>query len=237
MAIRSETIDIPVYGETCRGYFAAPEGGPFPGVVVIQEIFGVNEHIRAVTERLAGEGYACLAPDLFWRLQPGFTSGYSAEEIAQAREMKGRVDTDRAVEDVYAAMTALRGRPESRGDRIGVTGFCWGGLMTYLAACRLDPTCASSFYGGGIAGYLDEMNNLLCPTQFHFGEQDQSIPMEQVEQVRAAAGRHHRTNVEIFTYPEAGHGFHCDLRADYHEPSARQAWERTLRLFRAHLQT
>ena len=233
MAVNTEMVTIPVDGESFQGYFAAPEGGPHPGVIVIQEIFGLNEHIRAVTERLAGEGFACLAPDMFWRAQPGYVTGYTPENVAEAIQVRGKIDDGRAAEDIRAAMAVLAARPESTGGKPGVVGFCWGGLMTYLSAARLGTGAAAAYYGGGTVNYLGEFGNISSPIQFHLGELDDSIPMDQVEQIQKAATGN--ANAEVHLYPEAGHGFNCDMRESYHAPSAAQAWERTLALFREHV--
>ena len=233
MSIRTEMLAIPVGQDVFQGFFAAPEGGPHPGIVVIQEVFGINDHIQNVTQRLAEAGYTCIAPDLFWRAQPGFTSGYSPEEIETAIAMRQRIDDSQAAEDIRAAMQVLISRPESRGIKTGVVGFCWGGLMTYLSAARLAPACAVSYYGGGIVNHIDEFAKIKIPIMFHFGEQDSSIPMDQVEQVRqAAAGSALAT---VHTYADTGHGFNCDMRPDFHPASASLAWERTLGFFRNHL--
>ncbi len=233
MAVHTETVTITSPNGTFDGYLALPEGGPAPGVIVIQEIFGVNAHIQDVTRRVAEAGYAALAPDLFWSEQPGFTSGYSPEEIEVARGYKDKISLERAVQDVAAAMQTLSARPETGDGALGVTGFCWGGLMTYLAACRLQPACASSYYGGGIAGFLAEADDIACPMMFHFGEKDTGIPMEQVESIKQALGG--KSGVEVHTYPEADHGFNCDLRSSYHAPSAQLAWRRTLEFLRENL--
>lgn len=233
MAIHTETISIKGPNGALDGYFAAPDGGPAPAVVVIQEAFGVNEHIRNVTEKVAEAGYAALAPDLFWQVQPGFTSGYSAEEIEKARGLMANVDLDKAVLDVGAAMETLLARPESRGSGTGVVGFCWGGLMTYLVSCRLDPTCAVAYYGGRIASFIGEADNLNCPVMFHFGDQDASIPMDQVEQIRQAMSA--KAEAPLFVYEGAQHGFNCNLRGSYHEEGAKQAWARTTEFFGKHL--
>lgn len=229
MAIKTEMVNVPGPKGNFEAYLAIPEQTPAPGVVVIQEVFGVNPHIRAVTERLAQEGYVAIAPDLFWPHQHGFQSGYSADEIEVAREIMGKISLDDSVKDVEATMKVLGARPETT-DKTGVIGFCWGGLMTYLVAARLNPTAASAYYGGRTASFLDEAKNISAPIIFHFGEEDAGIPMDQVEQVRqAVAGL---PNADVYVYPNAGHGFHCDMRGSYHEPSAKLAWERSMDFFR-----
>ncbi len=234
MAIKTETIKITSKNGTFDGYLALPDSdGPRPGVIVIQEVFGVNSHIQDVTRRVAEAGYPALAPDMFWPLQPGFDVGYGEADLEQARGLMGQMNVDTAVEDVAGAIEALNARPETDAGKTGVVGFCWGGLMTYLVACRLNPTCAASYYGGRIVQFIDEAANMNNPVMFHLGEQDASIPMEQVEQIKATVAG--KSGVVVHTYPEAQHGFHCDMRGSYDEASAKQAWQRTTEFFRQHL--
>lgn len=233
MAIKTEMVNVPGPKGGFEAYLAIPEKTPAPGVIVIQEVFGVNAHIRSVTERVAQAGYTALAPDLYWTHEPGFQTGYSEEEIAVARKIMGEISLDDAVQDVAASMTVLRERSESIADKTGVVGFCWGGLMTYLVACRLDPTCSVAYYGGGIAKYLGESSGINAPMTFHFGEQDGAIPMDQVEQIKGTVKD--MPDVNVHTYPPAGHGFHCDMRGSYDEPSAKEAWGRTVEFFGKHL--
>jgi carboxymethylenebutenolidase len=233
MAMISEWLTISGLGGKFQGYFAAPPGASAPGVVVIQEIFGVNSHIRSVVERLAQAGYAALAPDLFWRVTPGIELGYTPDDIAKGRELKAKMNMAEVIEDVDASFAALGARPECAGRKLGIVGFCYGGLVSYVAAVRLQLACASSYYGGGIPEYLDEIDNLACPIQFHFGAEDAAIPLDQVEQIRRAAKG--KPNAEVFVYEGAGHGFHCDQRASFQADAAALAWERTLGLFAQHL--
>jgi carboxymethylenebutenolidase len=197
-------------------YRADPAGKPLGGVVVVQEIFGVNHHIRSVCDRLAALGYAAVAPALFDRFARDFQSGYSPEEVAQARKFLADIDWTAFVADTTAAVEALP-RP------VAVMGFCMGGTVAYLAATQLDGLAAAvCFYGGQIVKSADRKPR--CPTQMHFGDKDESIPMSDVEAIRAK-----RPDCEIHVYPGAGHGFHCDERASFHAESAAIAWGRTLR--------
>ncbi|MDH3658526.1 MAG: dienelactone hydrolase family protein [Alphaproteobacteria bacterium] len=209
-------------GHALGGYLAEPAGEALGGVIVLQEIFGVNGHIRSICDRLATEGYAALAPALFDRIERDFESGYADEEVTHARGFIPKVDWDATLLDVEAAISALDdGKPKS------VVGFCLGGSIAYLAAVRQKGLSASvCFYGGKIVAYADQPP--LCPTQMHFGEQDHGIPMSDVETIRTK-----REDCEIHVYP-AGHGFNCDERASYHAPSADLAWARTLAFLRAH---
>jgi carboxymethylenebutenolidase len=197
-------------------YRADPQGAPKGGMVVAQEIFGVNHHIRAVCDRLAAAGYAAVAPALFDRFVRDFESGYTPDEIAKARSYLTTIDWDAMLRDVAAAAGDLK----SAGP-VGIIGFCMGGTVAFLSAARLNGLSAAvCFYGGQIARFADEKPK--CPTQMHFGEKDEHIPMSDVETIRKK-----RPEAEIHTYP-AGHGFYCDERGSFHDPSAKLAWERTL---------
>ena len=197
-------------------YRADPKGKPKGAMVVAQEIFGVNSHIRNVCDRLAAEGYVAVAPALFDRFVRDFESGYSPDEIAHARTFLGTINWDNMLLDVTAAIDEVK----SSGP-VGVVGFCMGGSIAFLAATRLsDVSAAVSFYGGQIVKFAEEKPK--CPMQMHFGEQDASIPMSDVEIVKQK-----RPDSEIYVYP-AGHGFYCDERASFHDASAKLAWRRTL---------
>ncbi|MFL5060036.1 MAG: dienelactone hydrolase family protein [Xanthobacteraceae bacterium] len=204
-------------GHRLGAYRADPSGAPVGGIVVIQEIFGVNHHIRNVCDRFAAEGYAAVAPALFDRQVRDFQSGYSPEEIEKARKFVANPDWDAMLRDTAAAIAELK----SAGP-VSIIGFCMGGTVAFLAAARLDGlTAAVGYYGGRIVAFADEKPR--CPTQLHFGDQDQSIPLTDVETIKQK-----RPDCDIHVYKDAGHGFHCDERGSYHEPSSRVAWERTL---------
>jgi carboxymethylenebutenolidase len=207
-------------------YRADPKGAPKGAIVVVQEIFGVNSHIRAVCDRFAGEGYVAVAPALFDRQQPGFESGYSPDEIANARKFIASPDWAAMLRDVQAAITDVK----SVGP-VGIVGFCMGGTVAFLAATRLDGLSAAvCYYGGRIAAFADEKPR--CPVQMHFGDQDQSIPMSDVETIKQK-----RPDGEIHIYPGAGHGFHCDERGSFNEQSARTAWQRTTAFLQKHMKS
>jgi carboxymethylenebutenolidase len=198
-------------------YRADPAGKPKGGIVVIQEIFGVNHHIRSVCDRLAGEGYAALAPALFDRTLRDFESGYTPEEVAKARKFVEAPDWDAMLRDTDAAIKELK----SAGP-VAIMGFCMGGTVAFLAAGRLSGLSAAvCYYGGGIARFADEKPK--CPTQMHFGRKDAHIPMTAVDEIKKK-----RTESEIYVYDEADHGFHCDERGSYHDESARLAWARSM---------
>ncbi len=234
MAIKTESVKIKGAGGTFSGFFAAPQGGgPVPGVVVIQEIFGVNSHMRDMCQRFANAGYAALSPDLFHSVGPDIQLGYTPDDIAKGREIRGKLDNDKVLEDVRATFDALRARPETKGKKVGVTGYCWGGFVTYMAACRFKPAATSAYYGGGIVNVLKEADKISAPIQFHFGEKDPGIPMAEVDQIKA--NMKSRANAEVFVYPNADHGFNCNDRKSYQEAAAKLAWQRTMQLFGKHL--
>jgi len=198
-------------------YRADPDGRLMGGIVVLQEIFGVNHHIRSVCDRFAALGYAAVAPALFDRFARDFQSGYSPEEVAKARELIPKIDAQAFLHDIAASVEAVRA-----AGPVAVIGFCMGGSFAFLAATRIEGISASvCFYGGQIAGVAGEKPR--CATQMHFGEKDTHIPMSDVEAIRAK-----RPDCEIHVYP-AEHGFYCDERASFHAESATIAWGRSLR--------
>lgn len=198
-------------------YRADPVETPRAGIVVLQEIFGVNAHIRRVTDRLAEEGYIAVAPALFDRSQRDFESGYSEPEVQRARQFMRELDLNALRMDATAAATHLR----SVISRVGVIGFCLGGSVAHLMALE-PPTvdAAVCYYGGLIARHVNRAP--AVPVMMHFGAQDHTIPMKDVEQVRQAC-----PPAELHVY-ESGHGFNCDERGSFHAPSAELAWKRSL---------
>ncbi len=209
-------------GHTLSAYRADPDGTPHGAVIVIQEVFGVNKHIRDVTERWAAVGYTAIAPALYDRWEPGFEVGYEPADIERGRAHKATANEnlDQVMMDVDAARAAV-----ADAGRIGVVGFCWGGFVTYLSACRLNIDAASGYYGGGIHGVADETPK--CATELHFGDSDASIPLTDVDIVRAK-----QPGVDIYVY-EAGHGFHCDMRGSFDPRASDIAGMRTTQLFEA----
>lgn len=209
-------------GHRLSAYRAGPQEAA-RALVVVQEIFGVNRHIRSVCDRFAAEGYAVIAPALFDRVGAGIELGYEAADVAQGRELRGRIDAGLTVLDVLAAAAAL-----PRGAKRGIVGYCWGGTVAWHGATRTSAFAASSgWYGGGIAAAKEEQAR--CPVQLHFGETDASIPMADVEAIRAA-----QPGVEVHVYG-GGHGFGCDERGSYVEADYRLAQQRTLDFFAGHL--
>lgn len=210
-------------GHEFEAYRAAPEGAALGGVVVLQEIFGITGHIRSVVDQYAGHGYLTIAPSLFDRIRPGIVLDYA--DIEQAREVMMNLDRDKAVLDIAAAAEAAR----SAG-KVAAIGYCWGGAMADLAACRVGVDAAVSYYGRATVEWLDEQPK--CPVMYHYGAQDFLIPAELVEQISAGRPGH-----ESFVYENAGHGFNCDERDDYRPESAALAFERTLAFLAKHLAT
>ncbi len=185
-----KTVDIETLdGHALTGYLAEPRGQPIGALVVLQEIFGVNRHIRAVADGFAKDGYIVLAPALFNRVAPGIELGYTPQDVEKGREVRAQIDHDDAVRDMTAAVAALSGRA------IGVVGYCWGGSLAWNAATRLEGVSAAvGFYGGMIPDMADERPR--HPVMLHFGESDQSIPMAGVDKIRAA-----HPDIPIHTYP------------------------------------
>ena len=209
-------------GHRIGAWLATPSGRERGGVVVIQEIFGVNRHIRAVTDRFAEDGYAALAPALFDRAERNLDVGYDEAGVARGRAVRQRVAYDDAMRDTAAAIGHLQ-----RFGKVGIVGYCWGGNIAWLAACRLSVAAAVGYYGGDIANLLNEVPK--APLMLHFGERDPHIAAEAVARIRAAA-----PTVPVHTYP-AGHGFNCDERKDYDAASADIARQRTLTFFAQHV--
>lgn len=205
-----------------EAYVAEPEGTPLGGVVVVQEIFGVNGHIRDIAERLAEAGYVAIAPAFFDHVQVGVELDYDQAGIEAGRELVSELGLDTPVDDIAAAARAI-----GYAGAIGCVGFCWGGTLALLAAQRLGLP-SSSFYGARNVPFLDQP--FKAAAQFHFGEQDHSIPADMVAAHRAAL-----PDMSVFTYPQAGHGFNCERRDSYHAESADLAWQRTLAFFEQQL--
>lgn len=208
------------------GWLARPPAGRGPGLVLFQEIFGVNAHIRAVAEQYALDGFTVLAPDVFWRAAPRVELGYDGADRQRALAlMQGLAPAD-ALADIALAVQALRARPEVAGAKVGALGYCMGGRLAYLAAATAGVDAAVAYYGGGIHTQLDRAPSIRVPLQFHYAGHDDHIPPEAVQQVEAAFAGH--SAVEVHRYAGAAHGFNCWARASYHAPSAALAHGRSL---------
>lgn len=206
-------------------YESLPAGQPKGGVVVIQEIFGVNKHIREVVDDYAAHGYAAIAPQIFDRAERDVELGYTDQaEFDKGLKIAFQdLDLGDTLKDLRAAVEAM-----SAHGSVGVVGYCFGGLLTWLSACEIDGvTAASAYYGGGIAGEVNR--TAKCPVMMHFGEKDAHIPMSDVDTIRKA-----QPDVQVFVY-DADHGFNCSHRASYDAHSAETALERTLAFFEKHL--
>jgi carboxymethylenebutenolidase len=210
-------------GHTFDAYAAQPGVPTTAGLVIVQEIFGVNAHIRGVAERYAEDGFVTIAPALFDRIEPGVELGDEGEDRQRAMALLQKFNIETAVDDIAAAVEWLRGF----GVKVGVVGYCLGGTLAWLSATRLPIDAAVGYYGGQIAKYVGERPKV--PIILHFGEQDQHIPQSEIDVI---AKNHHE--VPIYTYP-AGHAFNRDHSAGYDASSAARARERTLEFLREHL--
>lgn len=228
--MESRRISIPARdGGEFSGYLALPEGGAGPGIVVAQEIFGVNQVMRQVADRFAEEGYVVLVPDLFWRIEPDIDLGYSEEDWQRAFDLFQAFDVDKGVEDMGTALDTLEGLPECT-DGPAVIGYCLGGKLSYLTACRHLPKAAVAYYGVGIEENLDESAGITCPTVLHFAGQDKFVPAEAIATVESHFEGH--PQVRIFVYPGVDHAFAREGEEHYHRPSALVALSRTLSCFK-----
>jgi carboxymethylenebutenolidase len=215
-------------GFTFPAYVAQPAGTPKGGVVVIPEIFGVNSHIRSVADGYAAQGYLAVAPSTFHRVKPNVELGYTQEDMGAGFALKTAVEALPAP-GVMPDLQAAIDRAASAG-KVGIVGYCWGGLLTWRAACELDGLSAAvPYYGGGMTTPEEAARKPKVPTMVHFGDQDHWIPMDSVEAFRKA-----HPEVEVHVY-HANHGFNCDQRASYDEAAAKLARERTLAFFGKHL--
>lgn len=210
-------------GHELRAWLAAPAGKPRGAVVVLQEIFGVNSHIRAVTDGYAAEGYVAIAPSLFDRVRTGIELGYQEPDMREGFGYVQQLKEEQTLLDIGAAIAVVK-----HAGNVGAIGFCWGGRMSYIAACELPLACAVAYYGGGIALCLERKPK--CPMMYHFGERDSHISQADVEKIKAA-----RPEGTFHVYPNAEHGFNCDQRSSYEPRAAALARERTLAFLAEHL--
>ena len=225
MSVSTKWIDIPAGKDSFGAYLALPKGGKGPGIVIIQEIFGVNGHIRDVVEQYALDGYVAIAPDIFWRAAPRVELDYTGADRDRGIELMKKIDMNLVVEDIAATAATLRKLPECTG-KVAAVGYCLGGRLAYLAAANGSVDAAVSYYGGGIQTQLDLADKIKQPILFHYGELDQGIPLDAVGQVKERfAGR---DNAEFHIYPGADHGFNCSVRASYNQNASALAHGRTL---------
>ena len=228
MAGQSIAITAPGGGQF-NGYLALPETGTGPGIVLLQEIFGVNANMRGVADYYAEEGYVVLAPDLFWRLEPGVDLGYTEADFQKAFSLYQRFDFAAAIGDITASVAALRALPACTG-KTGALGFCLGGGLAVLAAAKCGVDCAVSYYGVGIEKSLDALRSLAVPVTMHFGSKDSYVPPEAVAEIREATSG--LPDIAIHVYQGADHGFSSKGRPAYDKPAALMAHSRSIALFR-----
>jgi carboxymethylenebutenolidase len=228
--VRIDTLDG---SGSFDAYFAEPDGTPRGAIVVIQEIFGVNEGIRRKCDRLAAAGYLALAPDLFWRLEPGVELDPDIEsEFKRALELMGRFDQDQGVRDIEATLRAARARlPE--GGKVGAVGYCLGGRLAYMNAARTDVDASVGYYAVGLTNILEERNAIARPLLLHIAGADHFVPPEQQRVMHEALDPHPR--VTLFDYPGEDHGFATEIGARRSEAAARLADERTDAFFAEHI--
>lgn len=205
-------------------WLAAPAGQPRGAALVLQEIFGVNAHIREVTDRFAAAGYVTIAPSLFDRVRRGVELGYSAQDVEEGRGYLLQLTEEQLLRDLQACINVVK-----HAGAVAAVGYCWGGSLAYLAACELPVACAVSYYGTRTVQMLDRKPRVRV--QYHFGAKDKSIPPESIEKIRAADPRG-----EFHVY-DADHGFNCDHRAAWDAAAAQLARERTLAFFAGQLTT
>ena len=229
----SERISIDTPDGSFSAYVARPASTPAPAIIVIQEIFGINADIRETCDQLAALGYIAVAPDLFWRQEPGVDmSDQTEDEWKKAMALYKEFNLDKGVDDVRATIAAAHALPGANG-KVGVMGFCLGGLMTFLTAARCVVDAAVAYYGGRTDRFVDEFRSLSCPLMMHLGEADEYIPKEAREKiVNAAAGN---ARVQIHTYPGQNHAFARHRGMHYDAASAQLANERTYAFFEQHL--
>ncbi len=216
-------------GQQLAAYVSRPEGTPKGGLVVVQEIFGVNAHIRGVVDAFAKEGFTAIAPALFDRIEPGVELRYEGEDMQRAFGYYQKLKPETAILDVAAAFEQVAGE----GAGAGVVGYCYGGLMSWLSATRgpvngFQPKACVGYYAGGVGSVATEQPS--CPVLLHFGAEDTHIGVEQIEAVRNA-----HPEVKIYVYEGAEHGFNCDARASYNPEAAALARQRTLAFFHEHI--
>jgi carboxymethylenebutenolidase len=239
---RTETITAPD-GGTFAGHLAVPDRGSGPGILLLQEIFGVNDFLKAKADDLAALGYVVLCPDVFWRVEPGVSLPHDEAALGQAFGYMERFMANGMAEapgDLAAALAHLRALPEvggreGAGQKVGVMGYCLGGRLAYEVGVGGDPDAVVSYYGSGIATRLDDAGNITCPAIFHFGGSDPFIPNEEVDAIRAAF--EHRDDVELHVQQEAGHAFENHLAEQFSNPAAAaKSWPLTVEFLERTLQ-
>lgn len=207
-------------GQSFDAYLSLPPTGKGPGLLLIQEIFGVNEHIQAVADQYAADGYTVIAPDIFWRMERRVSLGYDQAGFDKGLGMLGKLDLSLAAKDMKAAVQTLRDHAACTG-RVGSVGFCMGGLLSFIAAAEAGVDTAVCYYGGGIHQHLDKATKIKAPLLFHFAEKDGYIPLSAVQSVREAFSG--RDNVRVIVHPKVDHGFNCWRRPAWDQVTAARA--------------
>ncbi len=239
MDVTTSTVQLNTPDGTMDTHEARPkDGGPYPAIIVIMEAFGLNDHIKDVTGRIAAEGYVAIAPDVYHRESERLVP-YS--DLKKAVGLMNRLQDPKVMDDIGSVISHLKSQNYVKAGSIGVTGFCMGGRLTYLTAAHhnKDITAAVPFYGGGIPmgkpSPLERTGEINCPMYLFFGGKDPIIPQEHVEMVRKEL-TDHKKNFQLKIYPEATHGFFCNERESYHPESSKDAWEIFKTFFGGHLQ-
>ncbi len=231
MTPNSRWIDINTKDGSYQGYLSLPLTGKGPGILLIQEVFGVNRHIRHVADQYAADGFVVLAPDVFWRSEKRVELGYEGAEREKAISLMKATNLPQLIDDLAPAAATLRALPETSG-KVASIGYCLGGRVVYLLGTAGLIDVGVSYYGGGIHDLLDQAGQVKAPMMFHYGALDKGIPLEGVAKVEAAfAGRNHSS---VHVYDQADHGFNCWDRSSYHKQSAVLARGRTLEFLAAH---
>ena len=239
LAISTEKVQVQNGDLSIDAYLAKPDGeGSFPGVIVVQEIFGVNSHIRDITERLAKEGYVAIAPAIYQRQAPGFETGYTEKDLEVGRKYKNQTKAEELISDIQATINYLYSLSPVKPGGIGTIGFCFGGHVTYLVATLEDIKATASFYGAGIANScpgggeptITRTKDIKGTLYGFFGTEDPLIPNEQVDEIEAELKKQTIPH-QIFRYDGATHGFMCDQRNSYNPQAAQDAWAKVLNLF------
>ena len=220
------TVPLP---EGDIGCYLSEQSRGRPGIILLQEIFGVNPHIRGLADRLAEAGYCVLAPDIFHSIQPNTQLNYDDAGFTQGFQLLNQLDRDQTVADIGHCIEFLTQRGSSK---VAVFGFCLGGCLAFLSAARLSPAAAVAYYPGGIGRYTDESAAIACPLLIHFAQSDEFVPPKHAERTRLAT--QHLSDCQIETY-EAEHGFNCDERSHYDANAAELAWQRSLAFLKHHL--
>ena len=213
-----------------RAYCATPDSGTGPGLVIIQEAYGINQHIQDMARYFASEGYVVLAPDLFWRQEPNLELAYTYDGMQKALELYHEFNLDKGIEDIQATINSMRHLKAFVGDKVGAVGFCLGGTLAYLAACRTDVDVAISYYGSDIVKYLPEVHKITCPLMIHMPKLDTSCNEDAQVAILGALSAHETT--EIYVYPDAVHAFARTGSGSYHKPSAMLAHQRSIAVLR-----